>query len=334
MEINSVTYGDILKKIDDIPDGYLDSIVTSPPYWQKRPYPVKSSIWGGAVGCAHSWEEFEQKQIGGKNKKENPPSTRADLALSKSNLRGEKIKSDFCSFCGAWKGVLGLEPNFDLYIEHLLIIFTRLFEKVKSSGSIWVVLGDTYSTERGAPAPGKKKKDIQIFDNFSGRKTIALPDKCLCLIPTRFAAKMTDRGYILRNRIIWYKRNAKPEAGNIGDRCLNDYEEIFFFVKAKSYFYNQLKEEALNGGSRRLRSFWELDIWDIRTEKTYFKHYAPFPREIARRALLSSCPAGGIMLDPFCGIGTALIEAKDQGKNFIGIDFDKRSVEIARERLD
>ncbi len=42
---------------------------------------------------------------------------------------------------------------------------------------------------------------------------------------------------------------------------------------------------------------------------------------------------GGLILDPFCGSGTSLVAAKNNGVNYVGIDNDPESVEISRKRL-
>jgi len=40
---------------------------------------------------------------------------------------------------------------------------------------------------------------------------------------------MSDRGWILRNEIIWHKPNAMPQS--VKDRFGVDYEKPFFFAK-------------------------------------------------------------------------------------------------------
>jgi site-specific DNA-methyltransferase (adenine-specific) len=47
---------------------------------------------------------------------------------------------------------------------------------------------------------------------------------------------------------------------------------------------------------------------------------------------ITRTPAGGIVLDPFCGTGTTLFAAREEGRKFIGIDNDEKSVAEARKR--
>ena len=49
---------------------------------------------------------------------------------------------------------------------------------------------------------------------------------------------------------------------------------------------------------------------------------------------LTKTPAGGIVLDPFCGSGTTLMAAKLTGRDYIGIEREQEYVEIAKCRVN
>jgi DNA modification methylase len=67
------------------------------------------------------------------------------------------------------------------------------------------------------------------------------------MIPFRFAIEMQNRGWILRNVIIWHKNNCMP--CSVKDRFTVDFEYLFFFVKNKKYFfetqYEPIKTETI-----------------------------------------------------------------------------------------
>ena len=76
--------------------------------------------------------------------------------------------------------------------------------------------------------------------------------------------------------------------------------------------------------------FWDstvnalMSVWRIaprQREKT--SHPCPWPLEIPRRLIRSSCPPGGKVLDPFCGVGTTAIAAIREGCRFVGFELDK-----------
>jgi DNA modification methylase len=76
------------------------------------------------------------------------------------------------------------------------------------------------------------------------------------------------------------------------------------------------------------------DVWDIIPEDTQKreKHYAPFPEDLCKIPILSTCPQDGIVLDPFCGTGTANTVAYNFGRKSIGIDISETYLEIATQR--
>jgi DNA modification methylase len=62
-------------------------------------------------------------------------------------------------------------------------------------------------------------------------------------------------------------------------------------------------------------------------------HPAPFPVELARRAIRLSTWPGEVVLDPFAGSGTTLLAARQLGRRAIGIERSERYCELAVNRL-
>ena len=115
----------------------IDCCISSPPYWSLRDYGIGPSIWDGDPECEHDFEIKERK------------------------VEGYKNKGGFCNKCGAWKGCLGLEPNFELYIKHLCDIYDDVKRVLKKSGTCWVNLGDTYSSKGGKQRTDEEYKRDQ-----------------------------------------------------------------------------------------------------------------------------------------------------------------------------
>ena len=67
------------------------------------------------------------------------------------------------------------------------------------------------------------------------------------------------------------------------------------------------------------------DVWDILPEDTQGRgaHFAAFPADLCRIPILATCPPGGVVLDPFCGTGTALVVARELGRRSVGIDLPR-----------
>ena len=322
--------GDSLKVLKTLPADSIDCAMTSPPYWGQRDY------GGGGIGLEATWQE---------------------------------------------------------YVTDLTAIFAELRRVLKSTGSFWLNIGDTY-----------------LHKNLLG-------------LPWRVALTLTDQqGWVLRNSIVWNK--VKGGMDNATDKLRNVHEMLFHFVKMpRGYFYNvdaarhqprsakvvnervvsatgvsgvryrrqielttALSEdekrnantaldailadvqaakladfrmiirgvqrathsdsEKVSGRARELREkgFYFLkyhpngsklsDVWDIMPEDTQNRkaHFAPYPEDICKLPILTTCPEDGIVLDPFAGTGTTNYVAFQLGRKSVGIEISEDHIELARER--
>lgn len=62
-------------------------------------------------------------------------------------------------------------------------------------------------------------------------------------------------------------------------------------------------------------------------------HFAAFPRELAKRCILSASRPGDLVLDPFAGSGTTLEQAQLLGREYLGIDISANYLPLMRRRL-
>ena len=255
---------------------------------------------------------------------------------------------------------LGLESTFQEYIMNLCNIFDEVKRVLRKDGTCWINLGDTYISKGekrhiGYGDPKNMKVGIKTYIEPNGLPQ-SCTQKCLAQIPSRFAIEMCNRGWILRNEIIWHKPNAMPSS--VKDRFTVDFEKLFFFVKSKKYWFQTQYEVATStdnyirdhtntklnntpgrsrmGGlktnhyiKRNMRS-----VWKIPTHPFAEAHFATYPEKLCEIPIKSGCPPQGIVLDPFFGAGTTGVVAKRQGKQFIGIELNPTYMSIAKRRLE
>jgi len=112
-----------------------------------------------------------------------------------------------------WKGQLGLEPTYHMYLDHLLMITGELKRVLKDTGTLFWNMGDSYAGKMGKRQGWNDNKIAytkeEALENGTSFYLSAdygnIQDKSLMMIPERFAIGMIDQGWILRNKIIWYK---------------------------------------------------------------------------------------------------------------------------------
>jgi len=170
-----------------------------------------------------------------------------------SGIKGKKAGSNFCRKCNAWRGSLGLEPTFELYIKHLCDIFDEVKRVLRKDGTCFVNIGDSYGGSGNASGHTENTKNLGYKTSEMGatkgnQKTTRKYAKSLLDIPYRFSIEMINRGWIKRNTIIWYKPNCMPSSAN--DRFTVDFEYVFFFVKSKKYWFEQQFEEHMTQEDR------------------------------------------------------------------------------------
>jgi site-specific DNA-methyltransferase (adenine-specific) len=75
-------------------------------------------------------------------------------------------------------------------------------------------------------------------------------------------------------------------------------------------------------------------VWRIPTEAFADAHFATFPRKLVEPCILSGCPVGGVVLDPFAGSGTTGIVALEHGREFVGIELNPEYCRMAKRRIE
>ncbi|MEK6935974.1 MAG: site-specific DNA-methyltransferase [Nanoarchaeota archaeon] len=372
MEVNKIYNGDALSILKTFPDNFIDCVVTSPPYYLCRDYGNKNIIvWDENKNCQHDFKVKERYVHRG-----SANNTVQGAILNKNLEVDWKTKDGFCLKCNAWEGQLGLEPNLELFIKHLCDIFDEVKRVLKKDGTCFVVIGDTYSGNMGKRNGWTDNKlgftkqgaiDRGVCLTNKTKTKYSIPSKSLMLIPFRFAIEMQKRGWIVRNVIIWKKPSCMPSSAK--DRFTIDFEYVFFFVKNKKYFFNQIKEPSkykdrgkrakygYNGKKiedgyrnelpkrnaeefakkncpdfRNKRCVWEVNPKGTKKESNE-DHFAVFPEKLIEDMILAGCPRKGIILDPFFGLGTTGLVSLKQGKNFVGIEINQNYISLAEKRL-
>lgn len=363
MKCFGILPGDALVVLRALPDESVNCCITSPPYYGLRDY--GTAKWkGGDAGCDHVDPSGPV----------NAPSSKSTLTTNNGQgpLPGDKYQHDRkaqfkvqCARCGARRidSQIGLESTPSKYIARLVEVFREVRRVLKSDGTLWVNIGDSYASQSGAHGGrqdnqrgvgAKTAHDSGAGDQAARRPCDGLKPKDLIGIPWLLAFALRDDGWWLRQDIIWAKPNPMPES--VRDRCTKAHEYVFLLTKSARYWWDSraIAEESIKGaaggtfnngkigihqlGRSSAASRAESDtrnrrsVWTLATLPTPEAHFATFPLELPEICLKAGCPEGGAVLDPFAGAGTTGLACLKNGRRFIGIELNPTYVEIAYTR--
>jgi DNA modification methylase len=352
-----------------LPDGCVQTCVTSPPYFNLRDY----------ADAGSDWPEVRYRPV--------YDASEIVVAAEKVALGGEKTPAAF--------------------IGHLLHVFREVRRVLRGDGTLWVNLGDSYapnwSSVRATGGAGMRRDaSRERFPRIAG-----LPSKNLIGIPWRFALAMQADGWFLRSDVIWHKPSCMPEP--VTDRCTRNHEYLFLFTKSDRYYYDAeaVKEQASQPGRVRADRFGgekytegvkhsdgsvftgadtrnRRSVWTINPKPFKGAHFATFPPKLVEVPILAGtslkgcCPTCGapwrrtsakgrrfsvsrdadgkqvpsltstawerscgcpeatpvpcIVLDPFSGSGTTAIVAERTGRRAIGFEKNPKYLKLSKQR--
>jgi DNA modification methylase len=283
-----------------LPDGCVDLIVTSPPFWQLRSYT-------DTVKCY----ECIQMEYNGRDPRQAWP----DYAKHVREVHQRH-----------YDGQIGSERTPREYVDSLLACTREWVRVLKPGGSLFVELGDKYTGSGGDGNSGL------LTPKYKGNKDAAPPSrgarwgyqpKTLLDLPHRYVIRCIDElGLIKRAEIIWHHVNGLPESAT--DRVRRAHSVVFHLVRQPRYYaavdeirephlfpnQSRTKGRSMNGGIRQPEGFASMDpelnplgklpgsVWDIPSQPLTVPaalgvdHFAAFPMELPRRCVLGWSPPG------------------------------------------
>lgn len=281
--------GNALHALRQMKDNSVHLCVTSPPYYGMRAYGTDPQIWTVREECKHVWEPLRQRAMG----RTSHGSGKSTLQGGSSPIRPSGM-GEVCKHCNGWKGELGSEPTFEMFMLHLVRIFREVRRVLRPDGTLWMNYG------------AKPKKNLGT--------------------PHRLAMALQNDGWFWADEIIWQSLSKMPES--VRDRTSCQHEYIFMFGKTKNYFYDFLAirersksvphspgmkkgigtddhKRADQDGSRSA-AVWASDgfslkrsVWTVNPQGTSFKHFAGYPKKLILPCIKAGTSKFGCCAD--CG---------------------------------
>jgi DNA modification methylase len=321
--------GDALELLRAFPAECIDCCVTSPPYWGQRAY---ASEGIGLEPDRHRYVEH-LLAIFGELKRVLKPAGSFWLNI------GDAYESK-CLLGLPWRVALAMTDQQGWVLRNSVIwnkvkggpdqakdklrnVHEPVFHFVKSGRYYYdadsirnrprqsrVVRGTVVSATGVSGV--RYQRQIELSTALSELEKAAALGALAAMLDEVRTGRLSDFRMIIRGQ----QRVTHSDSAHVSGRAQELAERGFYFLR---YHPNGSKPG---------------DVWDILPEDTQNRklHFAPYPEDLCRIPILATCPAGGLVLDPFCGIGTTNSVALQLGRRSIGIDVSGDYLRCAAER--
>lgn len=333
MDINKIYNVDCLVGLRQLRDRFVNTCVTSPPYWGLRDYGVD-----GQYGLEASPEEFISQQVEvfrevrrvlvdegtlWLNIGDSYAHNGAAYGSEKSTLVGRRQGTEMGIARRKVKKGEGLKPKDLVGIPWMLAFALRADGWYLRDCIIW---------SKPNPMP----------ESVTDRTTKA--HEYIFLLskqPKYYYDHKAIREPAAVSSIKRWEQNIEAQAGSM--RVPGKTNGTMKAVGAP-------KRDKQRGHSQRHAGFnerWDQmstaeqmsygankrSVWTIATRPFKEAHFATFPEELPATCIKAGCPEGGIVLDPYMGAGTTALVARKLQRNFLGFELNSEYVAIAERRL-
>jgi len=323
--------GDSYDILQSFPDESIDMAITSPPYWGKREYENEESI-----GLEKKYTEYIDNlmrvfavlhrvlklsgsfwlNIGDSYLNKNLVGIPWRVAIKMCDEQGWILRNSVI-----WNKVKGAPDNAP---DRLRNVHENIFHFVKSKKYY-------YDLDMARKTPQKAK--ILNGAVVSATGVTGVRYKRQIELSTALSYEQKQNAYCELNSIL----------EQIRDGQIADFRMI---IKGQQRTTHS-DSTKVSGRAKELdlKGFYFLkyhpdgaklgDVWDIIPEDTQGRklHFAPYPADLCRTPILTTCPPSGVVLDPFCGTGTTMAVAYENKRKSVGIDIAQSYLNYAQERI-
>lgn len=297
-DTNCIICGDCRDQLARIPDGSVDLIYLDPPFFSGKNYEI---IWkDGSEIRSFTDTEFYT------------------LICECGKVFPDKNK--FCADCGAArdKAIEHKSKDIQAYLQWLRPRLEICKDKLKDTGSIYCHL-DWHAVHY------VKVMMDDIFEMKNFQNEIAWCYNAPINSQKRFCRK--------HDTILFYSKsnewNFNPDDVRVP---YGDWAKGKTSYKTKSFGLKEAKDIELNTKGRLCPDYWDIPML-ASSAKERLGYPTQKPEVLLERIIKASSNPGDVVLDPFCGCGTAVAVAQKLGRKWIGIDISPTSCKLMVKRL-
>lgn len=322
--------GDAAQVLRALPEGSVDCVMTSPPYWGKRDYGA------GGIGLEAEPGEYVRALLAvcAELRRVLRPEGSLWLNLGDGYLRkgllglpwrvahglmdeqGWVLRNDVI-----WHKVKGGPDN---AADKLRNVHEHLFHLVRRPRGYYYDTRAVRTAPRAArvvkgavvSATGVRgvryERQLELSTALNEEERAAARAALQAVLEEVRQGRLGDFRMVIRRQ----QRATHSDAGRVSGRARE--------LERRGFYFLRYHPEGSKLG----------DVWDVLPEDSQGRgaHFAPYPEDLCRVPILATCPPGGLVLDPFCGTGTTCLVAQRSGRRSVGIDISEEHLRAAEER--
>jgi len=326
-----VLEGEALALLRALPDDSIDCVLTSPPYWGHRTYA------SGGLGQEPTPTAFVDALVAHAREVRRVLSPTGSFWLNLGDSYHAK-----CLVGVPWRTALRLVDEVGFVLRNEVVwhkvkggpdtardklrnVHEQLFHFVRRATGYYYDADAIRSRPRAARVEGgavvsatgvrgvRYRRQLELTTSLSADER----DRALAALEAALAAvragTLADFRLILRGQ----QRTTHSDSALVSGRARQLARDGFYLLR-----YHPAGAKP-------------GDVWDILPERSRQRaaHFAPFPADLCRIPILATAPPRGIVLDPFCGTGTALAVAAECGRRALGFELAPSYAALARGRI-
>jgi DNA modification methylase len=297
IDTNVILEGDCIQSLKSLPEGIVNTCVTSPPYYGLRDYGEQ-----GQVGLEQTPEEYVQKLV--------EVFREVKRVLRDDGTLWLNLGDSYSGSGKAPAGNLGKTHN-EREMTH-----THVSGKVPDGLKPKDLIGIPWMV-----AFALRNDGWYLRQDIIWHKPNPMPESV-----TDRCTKSHEYIFLLSKSKTYYY-----DAESIKEPVKQDWGTR---DRTNGKYHNA--GTGLNPHTGLQKSYEKANkrsVWSVTTKPFHGAHFATFPPDLIEPCVIAGSPEGGIVLDPFFGSGTTGLVAMRNNRKYLGCELNSEYISIANERL-
>jgi len=297
IDTNIILEGDCIQSLKSLPEGIVNTCVTSPPYYGLRDYGEQ-----GQVGLEETPEKYVQKLVEVFREVKRVLRDDGTLWLNLGD-----------SYSGSGKGPAG---NLGKTHNEREMTHTHVSGKVPNGLKPKDLIGIPWMV-----AIALRNDGWYLRQDIIWHKPNPMPESV-----TDRCTKSHEYIFLLSKSKTYYY-----DAESIKEPVKQDWGTR---DRTNGKYHNA--GTGLNPHTGLQKSYEKANkrsVWSVTTKPFHGAHFATFPPDLIEPCVIAGSPEGGIVLDPFFGSGTTGLVAMKNNRKYLGCELNSEYISIANERL-